>query len=150
MYARRGLAVAGVALLLACQDTSGPAPELSLAQLAGTWDLSELKLLLESDPTVQLDLKAALDVTATLAITAGGAAILTVSLPDEAPESLQITIALRGDTLVYNAPSTSFEYRIAVTGRRMTWLALYTDEFVDLNGDGSTDETRERYAWLRR
>lgn len=150
MYARRGFAVAGVALLLACQDSSGPAPGLSLAQLAGTWDLSEFRLLLEADTTVQLDLKAAMDLTATLAITTGGAATLTVSLPDEAPESLQYTFALRGDTLVLSAPSTSFEFRITLAGRRMTWLALYTDEFADLNGDGSTDETREWYGWLRR
>jgi autotransporter translocation and assembly factor TamB len=150
MYARRGLAVAGVALLLACQDSAGPAPGLSLAQLAGTWDLSEFKLLLESDTTVQLDLKAATDLTATLAITAGGATTLTVRFPNEAPDTVQGTIVLQGDTLVYSAPSTRFEYRIAVTGRSMTWLALYTDEFADLNDDGSTDETREWYRWLRR
>ena len=150
MYARRGLAVAGVALLLACQDSAGPTQELSLAQLAGTWDLSELKLLLESDRRVQVDLKAALDLTATLAITAEGATTLTVRFPDEAPDTVRGTMVLQGDTLVYNAPGTTFEYRITVAGRRMTWFALYTDEFVDLNGDGSADETRESYGWVRR
>jgi hypothetical protein len=152
MYARRGFAVAAVALLLACQDSAGPTPtpELSLAQLAGTWDLSALKLLLESDTTVQLDLKAALDLTATLAITTGGATILTLQFPNEVPDTVEGTIVLQGDTLVYDSPSTTLEYRIAVTGRRMTWFALYTDEFADLTGDGFADETRETYGWVRR
>lgn len=149
MYARRGFAVAGVALLLACQDSSGPPAGLSLAQLAGTWDLREFELLLESDTTVQLDLKAAMDLTATLTITAGGAATLTLSLPGEPPQTDEVTIALRGDTLVYSNPS-SLEFRVAVAARRMTWLALYTDEFADLDADGYADETRERLEWLRR
>jgi len=150
MSARRGLAVAGVALLLACQDSSGPPAALSLAQLAGTWDLTEFALLLEADTTVQLDLKAEMDLAATLTIAAGGAATLTVSWQDEAPQSTAATIALRGDTLLYSTEGSNFEFRVALAARRMTWLALYTDEFADLDGDGSADETRERYGWLRR
>ena len=150
MYARRGFAVAAVALLLACKDSAGPTALLSVAQLAGTWDLSALKLLLESDTTVQLDAKALLDLRATLAITTGGASMLTFGFPNEVPQTIQGTMVLQGDTLVYSAPSTTLKYRIAVRGRRMTWLALYTDEFVDLTGDGLADETRESYGWLRR
>jgi hypothetical protein len=106
--------------------------------------------MLASDTTVQVDAKAALDLTATLTITAGGATTLAVSTSGAPSQTDQGTIALQGDTLVYSAPGGSLEFQVAVAARRMTWLALYTDEFADVDGDGFADETRERLTWLRR
>ncbi len=57
---------------------------------------------------------------------------------------------MRSDTLEYTSAGSSLEFRARLDGRRMTWLALYTDEFADLTGDGVADETREAYGWLRR
>jgi hypothetical protein len=150
MYARRGFVVAGIALLLACQDSSGPSAALSLRQIAGTWDLSEYALMLVSDTTVQVDLKAAAELSVTLTIGASGAATAVVTLQDQAADTMDVTVALQGDTLAYSTSGGSFEFQVALAARRMTWLALYTDEFADVDGDGFADETRERLTWLRR
>ncbi len=67
MFARRALPLTvSATLVLACSDSSGPNAGLSLSQLAGTWELTDFRLLLESDTTVQQDLMAGLGLTATL------------------------------------------------------------------------------------
>ncbi len=139
--------------LLACSDGTGPQPALTLAQLAGTWDLTQFDLLMASDTTVKMDLKAYFDLSATLTTTAEGSARMVAWIQGSPPETTYATVQLFGDTIVYSATAGgSFEFTVTLASgsSRMRWLALYTDEWLDVDHDGAADETRERYAWHRR
>ena len=150
MSARRAFPITVIAaLFLACSDSTGPKAGLSLAQLAGTWQLTDFRLQLVSDTTVQQDLVASLGLSATLVIATTGSATMTASVRGEQPQSVPATIALHCDTLRYTSQGGAFDFRVGLTGSRMTWRALYTAEVTDLTGDGVADETREAYGWQR-
>jgi hypothetical protein len=147
----RTLAVAVAAtILLACSDASGPNDALTLKQLAGTWDMSRAELLLAADTTIRFDLKAAVGLAATLSITSAGNATLVATVSGEAADTIHAYFTLRGDTLTYAAMGSEAEFKLRLAGNGMTWVALYTDDFFDITGDGVGDESRERYAWVRR
>ncbi len=137
------IAIAAVAVL-ACSDSTGPST-LSLAQLAGTWDLSRLDMLLASDTTVRQNVMQEYGFHASLTIERDGSTVLTATGGGEPPDTVLSTITIHGDTLVYGG----FEVRARLQGRTMTWLALETDLW-DIDNDGTPEDVLERDVWQRR
>lgn len=150
MFPRLPLAALAAAALIACSDSTGPSSALTLSHLAGTWDLTRLEMLLASDTSVRQDVKAILGLNASLTITNGGAATLSVQAPGEPTQTVSATISIHGDTIVYQpASGSTYEVTAKLAGRSMTWLAVETGDW-DLDGDGSPEEVREREVWQRR
>jgi hypothetical protein len=144
MLPRLPLIAVGVAGLLACSDSSGPST-LSLGQLAGTWDLSRLDMLLASDTTVRQNVIQEYGLHASLTIDRDGATVLTVSMSGSAPDTAYGTIEIHGDTVAYG----DYEATVRLHGRTMTWLALETSSW-DIDNDGTPEDVLERDVWQRR
>lgn len=143
MLPRIPLIAVGAAALLACSDSAGPST-LSLAQLAGTWDLSRSDMLLASDTAVSASLMQEIGLRASLKIDPDGSTVLTVSTGG-APDTVYQTLAIHGDTLVYG----DYEATVRLRGRTMTWLALEPDLW-DIDNDGTPEDALERDVWQRR
>ena len=143
MLPRIPLLAVGAAALLACSDSTGPST-LSLAQLAGTWDLSRSDMLLASDTTVSASLMQEIGLRASLKIDPDGSTVLAVSTGG-APDTVYQTLAIHGDTLVFG----DYEATVRLRGRTMTWLAL-EPELWDIDNDGTPEDALERDIWQRR
>ena len=144
MLPRVPLIAIGAAALLACSDSTGPST-LSLAQLAGTWDLARLDMVLLSDTTVSQNVIQQFGLSASLTIDRGGSTVLTISMNGLAPDTVYSTIAIHGDTLAYG----DYQATARLQGRTMTWLALQPTLW-DLDNDGTPEDVLERDVWQRR
>ena len=144
MLPRVPLIAVGAAALLACSDSTGPST-LSLAQLAGTWDLSRADMLLVSDTTVSESLMQQFGLTASLRIDPNGSTVLAISMNGVGPDTVYSTIAIHGDTLAYG----DYQATARLQGRTMTWLALQPTLW-DLDNDGTPEDVLERDVWQRR
>jgi hypothetical protein len=150
MSSRLPLAVLGVVAVIGCSDGTGPSSELSLSQLAGTWDLAHLEMLRTSDNSVMQDLKAEYGIHASLIIRRGGTAVMAFAMSGGSPDTVNATIALRGDTIVYSTDNgVSYEATVKLSGRSMTWLGLETHDWTT-DGGATWEEVRERDTWQRR
>jgi hypothetical protein len=147
MFPRLSVAILAALTVTACADISGPS-RLSLAQLAGTWNLSRLEMVLASDTSVHQDVKASYGIRATLTINRDGSAVLVAEAQGQPSMTLSATITLRGDTLTYETEGSTFETVIRLTGRTMTWLAVQTSLW-DMDGDGTPEDVFERDVWQR-
>lgn len=140
---------AALVAVVACSDSTGPS-ELSVARLVGTWDLTRLELVRVADQSVAQNLKADYGLQAIMAIRSGGTGTLVFWASDQSRDSSEFTIALRGDTVFYNADnSSSFTARVTLTGRTMTWLAVESYE-TSFDGGATQEEVLERDVWQRR
>jgi hypothetical protein len=144
MFPRFPVAILGALTVIACSDSTGPSA-LSLAQLAGTWDLSRLDMLLVSDTTKSENVIQQFGLTASLTINRNGSTMLTISMTGGAPDTAYSTIAIHGDTLAFG----DYEVAARLHGRTMTWLALKTSLW-DIDNDGTPEDVWERDVWQRR
>ena len=148
MFVRISLAILALAVV-ACSDSTGPSSQLSVSQLAGTWELSRLEMVLASDTSVSRDVQAGTGLTVTLTIGFNGAATLVAAVPGQGEVTVAVKISLRGDTLVYEAEGSTYEAIVHVAGRTMTWLSVATG-YYDMDNNGSPEEVFERDVWQRR
>jgi hypothetical protein len=144
MFPRLPVAILGALTVLACSDSTGPSA-ISIAQLAGTWDLSRLDMLLVSDTTVSQNVVAQYGLTASLTINRNGTTMLTVSVTGSPPDTAYTTIAIHGDTVAYG----DYEATVRLHSRTMTWLALESSPW-DIDNDGTPEDVLERDVWQRR
>ena len=130
------------------QDGLGPTFK-TVADLAGRWTLTQLELTGVADPSQKVDLKTRFGISATLTIATGGQAVLTASV--QGSQSVDTaTIALHGDTLIYSRlGGSALAYVVSGSRTLMTWTAVATDDYFDLDGDGTGDESREIDGWQR-
>ncbi len=140
-----------VLLSAACsQDGTGPR-FASVGDLAGRWNLASLVLVGVPDSSKRLDLIARFGLSATLSISPGGRAVITAILQgNESADTAALT--LHADTLTYTstrAYSYSVAYILRGSGKIMTWTAVQTNDFFDLDGDGTPDVAREIDTWQR-
>ena len=148
MFSRRSLA--GLALLgvVACSDSTGPSSPLTLAKIAGTWDLTRLEMVLASDTSVSTDNTNGIE--ASLAITANGTATLQVMVNGQ---SMIVggSISVHGDTVFYEPEGSGSTYMaiVQLAGRTMIWLSVETN-LIDMDGDGTPEDVYERDVWQRR
>ena len=144
-YSLAGLALLGV---MGCSDSTGPSSALTLAKIAGTWDLNRSEMLLATDTSVSADNSNGIE--ASLSITRNGMATLQVIYGGD---SITVggTIALRGDTVFYDAEGSGSTYAaiVKLAGRTMTWLSVET-VLYDMDGDGTPEDAYERDVWQRR
>lgn len=148
MIPRVPLAVLGALAVLACSDSTGPSETITLAKLAGTWELDSINIVLASDSSV-ISTQAA-GIEATLSISRDGTTSLHVSVSGEPVAVVFGTIALHGDTIVYHAEGSGSDYvaTVKLAGSRMTWLSVET-YLYDMDGDGTPEEAFERDVWQR-
>jgi len=149
MFSRALLATLGVLAVTACSDSTGPSSEISLARLAGTWDLSRLEMVLVSDTSISQDVRGTFGLSATLTIQRTGHAVLVARAQGQPDLTVNVTISLHGDTLVYEVEGSRYIAVVQMSGRTMSWRAL-ASTYWDMNGDGSADEVFERDVWQRR
>lgn len=147
MFPRFSVAILGALTVIACSDSTGPS-KLSIAQLTGTWNLSRLDMVLASDTSVRQDVLGTLGLSARLTLNSDGSALLVVEAPGQPTMSVSATITLHGDTLAYATNGSTYESRVSLAGRTMTWLALETTLW-DLDGDGTPENVFERDVWQR-
>lgn len=149
MVSRMLLAGVGLAAIVACSDSTGPS-RLSVAQLAGDWDLDHIDMMLASDTGTHRDVTTGSGIQVSLLINRNGTALLTVGNPGSPDFLVSGRIALRGDTIIWQ-PEDGSDYgaRVHLAGERMTWLSLNTYPY-DIDDDGSAEEVYERDVWQRR
>lgn len=144
---RRSLLLAGVLVLVAaCESTT--APGVSLADLAGTWDVASWERAAAENPALKENILAD-GMSVVLRIARNGEFLLTVSTPVQATFAGTGTISLRGDTLVYDGENDEAVFRLRFFERRMTWLALERKAY-DVDHDGVPEETIDNVAFIRR
>ena len=148
----RWFALAALAVAVsACSDSTGPSSQITLSQIAGSWDLSRVEMLLAADTSVHQDVTAMLGgARISLNINRDGAGILVVAAVGQVPDSTRVAISLHGDTLVFSAEGAGTDYvvNVKIAGPSMSWRGLKTTSW-DLDNDGSPETVYERDTWRR-
>lgn len=153
----RWLAVIGalaVVPAVACGDDdddngTGPGDGVTLQDLAGTWDATEVTFQSLDNPLILFDL-VALGGSLTLSVQADGSYAATLQAPGEAPETETGTVAVAGDRIVLAVDgvpgSVAFDFTLA--GSTLTMVT--EEEGFDFDGDDVNDPARLTLVMVRR
>src|SRR5712691_13359072 len=141
--------LAGAAVAGCNGDSTGPRNLKTLADLAGTWDLSAWEAVSVADTTQRLDLRAVFTAVATLEVAADGAGTFTSSVYRQTPTIAKVTISLAADTLIYHELTGDSRFLLSGTFYHMVWRGVIP-QYQDVNGDGVPEETRTRLEFNRR
>jgi hypothetical protein len=134
------IAVAAV-LLAACGDTTGVRVE-TIADLAGTWDVSVWEYSLASDVSQKNDWVATEDLNGALYIEPNGEFAMLVEFPWGFGRDYG-TLSVQGDAIYWDGGGDEESVPFEDVGNTLT-LHWPEEEFVDMDRDGEPED-----AWLR-
>jgi hypothetical protein len=139
----RSLITLTVLLLGACGSNSTTEPgDITLAGLAGSWQIVHWEYSRASDPSDKVDWVALTDLSGSLAITSSGAFTVTPRLPGGFGQDFgQLT--LQGDSVYWDGEDDEEWVHLTLAGRTLT-LLWPEDELVDMDLDGEPEDTRLR------
>jgi hypothetical protein len=132
------------AVAVACgDDEDGGATGPTITDLAGTWNATSLKLTLNANPAVSVDLVQTFGGTVTLEITSAGRYTFTGNVP------LQPTLTITGDFTISGSNFTltndddptdvlSGTFTLSADGNSLS-ITLQDAELIDLTQDGVVD-----------
>jgi len=101
-------------------------------------------MVLESDPTVAVNVTAQFGLGVSLTIDQNGTTMMTIAMAGSAPDTVYNTIAIHGDTIAFG----DYQATARLRGRTMTWLAVESTLW-DLDNDGTPEDVLERDVWQR-
>ena len=134
------------ALGLACGDTS-PGPSDPSQALVGSWVLQSWELREVGNPANRLDMIAD-GFAGTLVVGQTRAFTLALTYQGAPTSSLDGTLVLRGDTLVFQSVDGESLFKYSTSGAAMTWVTLEA-ELIDVDQDDEP-ETVTEYIVFRR
>lgn len=134
------LIAAAAALLAACGDTTGLVE--TIADLAGTWDVSVWEYSLASDVSQKTDWVATQDLNGTLYIEPNGEFAMLVEFPWGFGRDYG-TLSVEGDAIYWDGQGDEELVPFEVAGNTLT-LRWPEEELVDVDRDGEPKD-----AWLR-
>ena len=131
-------------------DDNGTGPGgITLADLTGTWDATQVEFVDLSNPLFRVDM-VALGGSLVLTVEANGDYTATVEFPGEQPETETGTVTLSGNVVELNVDGVpeSVEFDITLVGNTLT-MVTESEEF-DFDGDGTDEPARLTIVLVRR
>jgi hypothetical protein len=133
------------AIAVACGDDEEAGPTgPTIADLAGSWDATSLKLTLNANPAVSVDLVQTFGGTVTLDVTSAGRYTFTGSVPGQPTLTVTGDITITGAntfTLTNDDDPTdvlSGTFTLSADKNSLS-ITLQDAELIDLTGDGVVD-----------
>ena len=138
MFSTRWTAVfAAAALLGGCSDSNEPNGDVTLADLAGTWQVTKWEYTNTANTSETIDLKA-LGASATLTLEGSGDYSISGTFGG-VPINLTGTYAVNGSTLVINEDGADGPQTVSFTLSGDTWTITGLDGDWDFDEDGTDD-----------
>lgn len=144
MKPRRLAIAAGVALALACGDSTG----VSVSDLAGTWVAQEIVFTNPANTSQSVDV-VTLGVTFTLTIRADSTFTTVFTEPGDLPETRSGDVSSNGDTLTVAESGQGSPTQFLASRSGDTLTLTTSDEEYDFDGDSAEDPANLRIM-LRR
>ena len=140
MFSTRWTAVfAAAALLGGCSDSNEPNGDVTLADLAGTWQVTKWEYTNTANSSEKIDLTAPpLSASATLTLQNSGDYTITGSVGG-VPFNLTGTYAITGSNLVINEDGADGPQTVSFTLSDDTWTITGLDGDWDFDEDGTDD-----------
>ena len=144
---RRSPLLVALALLASCGDSTGP--NVTLANLTGTWVLTGYELQEVGNPANHLSFYDQ-GLRGTIVIQADGQFSFQVTAPGEDPQTLDGVLQISGDSLFYSeATGYQSKFRVSLAGSTMHWAELESQSEEDLDGDGNLEDVITILDWRR-
>lgn len=147
------LAMAVAASTFACggdgDNGTDPPDGITLTDLVGTWDATQVEYQSLDNPLIRFDL-VALGGSLTLTVEANGDYTATIQPPGEQPDTETGSVTLEGNLieLVVDGVPESVEFDFTLVGNTLTMVT--EDEEFDFDGDDIDDPARLTLVLVRR